>query len=53
MTRYINDGSSDAPKLQVFLNLDTLLELPPQSRWPGAQGEAMVDRLKVDGFPRR
>jgi hypothetical protein len=50
MARYINDGSSDAPKLQVFLNLDTLLGLSPQSLWPGLEGEAMLDQLKSDGF---
>jgi len=50
MARYINDGSSDGPKLQIFLNLDTLLELSPQSLWPGLEGEAMVERLKADGF---
>ena len=48
MARYINDGSSDAPKLQIFLNLDTLLELSPQSLWPGLECEAMVERLKAD-----
>jgi len=50
MNCYINDGSGDAPKLQVFLNLDTLLCLSPESLWPGSQGEAMIDRLKADGF---
>jgi len=50
MKHYINDGSTDAPKLQVFLNLDTLLSLSPESLWPGLQGEAMIDRLKADGF---
>lgn len=50
MAHYINDGSSDAPKLQVFLNLDTLNNLPPASLWPGFQGEDMIERLKADGF---
>ncbi|MEN9470276.1 MAG: hypothetical protein RL630_2009 [Verrucomicrobiota bacterium] len=50
MAHYINDGSSDAPKLQVFLNLDTLLGLSPQSLWPGLEGGAMLERLKADGF---
>lgn len=50
MRHYINDASGDAPKLQVFINLDTLLGLSPESLWPGLQGEAMIDRLKADGF---
>lgn len=50
MPRFINDGSSDAPKLKVFLNLDTLNNLAPDSRWPGLQGEAMIGQLKADGF---
>ena len=50
MAHYINDGSSDAPKLRIFLNLDTLLGLSPESLWPGLEGEAMLDRLKADGF---
>ena len=50
MKHYINNGSGDAPKLQVFLNLETLLGLSPESSWPGLQGEAMIDRIKADGF---
>ena len=50
MARYINDGSSDAPKLQIFLNLDTLVDLPADSLWDNSQGEPMVERLKADGF---
>lgn len=50
MARYINDGSTDAPKLKVFLNLDTLNNLPADSLWPGLQGEEMIERLKADGF---
>ena len=50
MAQYINDGTNSAPKLQVFLNLDTLLGLSPQSLWPGLEGEAMLDQLKSDGF---
>lgn len=50
MRRYLNDGSSDAPKLKVFLNLETLNSLSPESCWPGLEGEAMIERLKADGF---
>ena len=50
MRRHINDGTTDAPKLRVFLNLDTLLDLPPDSLWPGLQGAEMIERLRSDGF---
>jgi hypothetical protein len=50
MIRFISDGSADAPKLKIFLNLDTLLGLPSDSLWPGLEGEALIDRLKADGF---
>lgn len=50
MARYINDGSTDAPKLEVFLNLDTLNNLPPDGTWPGLEGEALIGRLQADGF---
>ncbi len=50
MKHYLNDGSGDAPKLRIFLNLDSLLGLSPESLWPGLQGDVMIDRLKADGF---
>lgn len=47
---YLNDGSGDAPKLRVYLNTDTLLDLPENSAWPGLEGYAALERLKKDGF---
>ena len=45
-----NDGSQDAPKLRFYLNLNNLEGLPPDSRWPGLEGSAMLERLAADGF---
>jgi len=50
MTHYLNDGSSDAPKLSVYLNTDNLFELPKHSIWPELTGDAALERLKEDGF---
>src|SRR6218665_2826691 len=33
MSGFFNDGSADAPKLRVYLNLDTLLDLRADSLW--------------------
>jgi hypothetical protein len=50
MTCFFNDGSSDAPKLNVYLNVDTLVDLLADSIWPGAQGLACHQQLATDGF---
>jgi hypothetical protein len=50
MSRFLNDGSSDAPKLRVYLNLDNLLDLRADTIWPGFDGPAGYQRLKTDGF---
>ena len=50
MTRLINDGSTDAPKLRVYLNEDNLAELSPGSLWPGFTGADRLRRLADDGF---
>ena len=50
MPLYLNDGTSDAPKLRIYLNTDNLAELPPESIWPGLEGAAALERLKEDGF---
>lgn len=50
MTRFLNDGSTDAPKLRVYLNLDTLTDLRAHSIWPGITGEARDEHLTADGF---
>ena len=34
MRHYLNDGSADAPKLRVYLNLDNLADLRPDTVWP-------------------
>jgi hypothetical protein len=50
MRHYLNDGSTDAPKLRVYLNLDNLAELRPDSIWPGLEGIERMARLRADGF---
>ena len=50
MRHYLNDGSTDAPKLRVYLNLDNLADLRPDSVWPGLEGNERMARLRADGF---
>lgn len=50
MRRYLNDGSNDAPKLLVYLNLDNLADLRPDTVWPGLEGDERMARLRADGF---
>ncbi len=50
MRHYLNDGSADAPKLRVYLNLDNLSDLRADSRWPGLEGNEGMARLRADGF---
>jgi hypothetical protein len=50
MSGYVNDGTLDAPKLRVYLNVDTLTGLRTSSIWPGLKGEARDERLLADGF---
>ncbi len=50
MPRFTNDGSTDAPKLRVYLNLDSLVDLRPDTIWPGLTGLAQMQRLAADGF---
>jgi len=50
MSRLLNDGSTDAPKLRVYLNLDNLTDLRADSVWPGQTGPARDERLLADGF---
>ena len=50
MTRLLNDRSTDAPKLRLFLNLDTLTDLRADSVWPRLTGNARDERLLADGF---
>ncbi len=50
MTRFLNDGSTDSPKLRLFLNLDNLTDLRADSVWSGLVGDARDERLLADGF---
>lgn len=50
MSCLFNDGSSDLPKLSVYLNLDNLVDLRADSIWPGLDGLARYERLISDGF---
>lgn len=50
MSLYLNDGSEDAPKFTCYLNLDNLVDLPPESSWPNLQGDEALHKLKEDGF---
>lgn len=49
-SRFLNDGSADDPKLRVYLNLDTLIDLREKSLWPGLDGQDCYHRLIEDGF---
>lgn len=49
-SRLLNDGTSEPPKLKIFLNLDNLTDLPSDSLWPGLKGRERDDRLREDGF---
>jgi hypothetical protein len=49
-SRFANDGSSDSPKLRVYLNFDTLVDLRAGSTWPGLDGVSRCKRLLEDGF---
>lgn len=49
--RYLNDGSGEAPKLRVFLNLDNLAGLRRDSIWKETKKkEEILQRLAADGF---
>jgi len=51
MPRYLNDGSADAPKLRVYLNLDNLTDLREGSVFPAGLDDVARDkRLAADEF---
>lgn len=50
MSRFLNDGSTDAPKLRVYLNLDSLIDLRADTMWPGVTGTVRDERLRADNF---
>src|SRR6218665_3782261 len=55
MSGFFNDGSADAPKLRVYLNLDTLLDLRADSLWTHADRlhpQARQALRARDGFDR-
>lgn len=47
---FLNDGSDAAPRLSVYLNLDSLVDLRADSAWPGLEGRPRYERLLADGF---
>lgn len=47
---FYNDGSQEPPRLQIFLDLDTLIDLPSDSLWLQSGCEQSRDRLCRDGF---
>jgi len=51
MPYLFNDGSSDAPQLRLYLNLDTLVDLRADSIFPsGLSAATRDDQLAADGF---
>src|SRR5580765_8477038 len=48
--RFLNDGSADAPRLSIYLNLDSLADLRTDSLWQGLDGLPRYLRLLADGF---
>ena len=50
MRHYLNHGSADEPKLRVYLNLDNLADLRPDTLWPELEGDERMARLRADGF---
>lgn len=49
-SRLLNDGTSDPPKLKIFMNLGNLVDLRRDSLWPGLKGKERDERLLNDGF---
>jgi hypothetical protein len=49
-SKLLNDGSNESPKLRVFLNLDTLKDLPTDSRGSGLEDLPLFAQLARDGF---
>ncbi len=48
---FLNDGSTEPPKLRVFLNLDNLVDLRPDSVWlPKPEDMDCYRKLREDGF---
>jgi hypothetical protein len=47
---FVNDGSMDPPKLKLYLNLDTLIDLRSDSIWREVDNASRDQRLLADGF---
>ncbi len=50
MPKNLNDGSTQPPRLKVYLNVGTLTDLPAHSIWPKLKGVEAMAFLKKDGF---
>jgi hypothetical protein len=50
MPKNLNDGSKNPPRLKVYLNLGTLVDLPAHSVWPKLMGAKAMAFLKDAGF---
>lgn len=50
ISRFINEGSAVAPRLRIYLNLDSLADLRSDSLWRGYEGSTRYQRLLSDGF---
>jgi hypothetical protein len=50
MPKNLNDGSNTPPRLKVYLNLGTLVDLPAHSIWPRLAGVEAMACLKEAGF---
>lgn len=50
MPKNLNDGSNLPPRLKVYLNLGTLVDLPAHSIWPRLEGAEAMSCLKAAGF---
>jgi len=50
MPKNLNDGSNRPPRLKVYLNLGTLVDLPAHSVWPQLKGAEAMACLAAAGF---
>lgn len=50
MSKNLNDGSNRPPRLKVYLNLGSLVDLSPHSIWPRLKGAEAMACLKEAGF---
>lgn len=50
ISRFINEGSSEAPRLRVYLNLGSIADLRSDSLWRDYEGPTRYQRLLSDGF---